>query len=441
MRTFNRRSFLKTTGSAAIAGASLPLIFSKSARAAPNSRINVASIGVGGQGSGLLGAFLGDAEVQHVAVCDVFKPNRDKARARVDEKYAADKKSGAYKGCDVYSDFREVLARDDIDAVVIATPDHWHALIAIAAAKAGKDIYCEKPLSLTVADGRAMVNAVRQYGRVLQTGSQQRSDGAKFRYACELVRSGAVGKVKEVYVKVGGPPTECHLPAEPVPEGMDWNMWLGPAPYRAYNKGIHPFSWRMYRDYSGGWMTDWGAHHFDIAQWGLGMDESGPLEIIPPGTQGNKRLTYVYANGVKLFHINEWLERTTPKDELEKDLFMPFPSANGVLFVGDEGWIFVNREKITSSPASLVTRPIGPNDVHLYHSPGHQRDFLNCIHTRQRPIADVEIGCRSASVCHLGNIAYWLGRPLKWDPAAEQFFGDEAANRWVDRPKRAPWTL
>ncbi len=440
MSTLNRRAFLKTTGTAA-AAASLPLIFSKSTRAAPNSRINVASIGVGGQGTGLLKAFLGDAEVQHVAVCDVFKSHRDRAQAQIEEKYAAEKKAGTYKGCDVYNDFREVLARDDVDAVVIATPDHWHALIAIAACRAGKDVYCEKPLSLTIGEGRAMVNAARQYARVMQTGSQQRADGAKFRYACELVRSGAIGKIKEVYVKVGGPPTECHLPSEPVPEGLDWNMWLGPAPYRPFNKGLHPFSWRYYRDYSGGWMTDWGAHHFDIAQWGLGMDDSGPVEIIPPGAQGNSRLTYVYANGVRMYHINEWLEKESPKAELEKDLPVPFPDANGVMFIGEEGWIFVNRGKILGNPVSVTTRPIGVNDTHLYRSPGHQRDFLNCIHTRQRPNCDVEIGARSASVCHLGNIAYTLGRALKWDPTKELFIGDEAANRWVDRPKRAPWSL
>ncbi len=429
----SRRRFLKTAGSAA-AVAALPMIYSKSTRAAPNSRINMASIGVGGQGTGLLGGFLGDAETQFVAVCDVFEPHRTRAKDKVEAKYADDKKSGAYKGCDVYNDFREVLARDDIDAVVIATPDHWHALIACAAAKAGKDIYCEKPLSLTIGEARKMVNATRQYGRVLQTGSMQRAS-AGFRTACEIVRNGFIGQVKEVYVKVGGPPAECHLPTEPIPQGMDWNMWLGPAPARGYNNKIHPFSWRDFRDYSGGYMTDWGAHHFDIAQWGLGMDDSGPVEIHPPGTQDNTLLKFVYANGVKMYHIN------AADKSLKFETPAPFPDGDGVLFYGDAGWVFVNRGKLVTSPASLATRPIGPNETRLYKSPGHQRDFLNCIHTRQRPCTDVEIGCRSVSVCHLGNIAYWLGRSLKWDPVKEQFLNDEAANRWLDRPKRAPWIL
>lgn len=428
-----RRSFLKGAGAAAAALA-VPNIYSKSTRAAPNSRITVASIGVGGQGGGLLGGFLGDSEVQHVAVCDVFAESREKARARVEAKYAEDKKSGKYKGCEAYNDFREVLARDDIDAVVIATPDHWHALITCAAAKAGKDIYCEKPLSLTIREAREMVNAVRQYGRVLQTGSMQRSSGNTFRQACELVRSGYIGKIKEVYVKVGGPPAECHLPTEPVPAGMDWDMWLGPAPQRGFNKAIHPFAWRDYRDYSGGYMTDWGAHHFDIAQWGLGMDESGPAEIHPPGAQG-PTLTYVYGNGVRMYHLN------SANKEQQRPTPAPFPDNDGILFMGENGSVFVNRGKLITNPASLATHPIGPNDVRLYRSPGHQRDFLNCIHTRQRPCTDVEIGARSVTVCHLGNIAYWLGRSLKWDPVKEEFIGDDAANRWLDRPKRAPWIL
>ena len=419
------------------------MIFSKSARAAANNRITVASIGVGGQGTGLLGGFLGDAEVQHVAVCDVFAPHRNKAKERFEAKYGEEKKSGKYTGCAAYSDFREVLARDDIDAVVIATPDHWHAQSVCMAAAAGKDIYCEKPLSLTIREARRMVNSVRQYGRVLQTGSMQRSDGAKFRFACELVRSGAVGKISEVYVKVGGPPAECHLPTEPIPEGMDWEFWLGPAPYRGYNHQIHPFSWRHYRDYSGGWMTDWGAHHFDIAQWGLGMDESGPTEIYPPGTKdGNRMLTYVYANGVRMYHMNSDDSALMASDAAKPlSPVAPFPDNNGILFYGDKGWVFVSRGKVVTNPVSLATKIIGPNDVHLYRSPGHQRDFLNCIHTRQRPCTDVEIGARSVTVCHLGNIGYYLGRPLKWDPVTENFVGDEAANQWLDRPRRAPWVL
>jgi predicted dehydrogenase len=316
------------------------------------------------------------------------------------------------------------LARQDIDAVMIGTPDHWHAIIAIEAAKAGKDIYCEKPMSLTIREARAMVNAVRRYGRVFQTGSQQRSSW-QFRFACELVQSKRIGELKSIEVYVGGPSQDCYLPEEPVPKQIDWSMWLGPAPWRPYNSNIcslnDPASWRSYRDYSGGSMTDWGAHHFDIAQWGMGMDHSGPIEIIPPDGKQVKWLTYRYASGVMVTHGG--------------------PGGYGVIFNGTEGKIEVNRVYIRTWPDSIAQKPTGPNEVHLYRSPGHHNDWLRSIRTRQRPICDVEIGCRSVTVCHLGNLAYWLKRPLRWDPLKEEFVGDAEANRWLDRPKREPWTL
>ncbi|NUQ64237.1 MAG: Gfo/Idh/MocA family oxidoreductase [Pirellulales bacterium] len=416
-----RRRFLKSVGGVAFAA---PFLVASSSRGAaessPNERITLGFIGVGKQSYYHLSAMSARPDVQVLAICDVQETKRQAARQLVQERY------GSAYPLGVYNDFRELLARDDIDAVVIGTPDHWHAIPAIEAAKAGKDIYCEKPLSLTVKEARAMVNAARRYGRVFQTGSQQRSD-REFRFACEMVRSGRIGQLKSINVNVGGPSTDCYLPEEPVPEGVDWDLWLGPAPWRPYHSILCPppsFTgyplWRSYRDYSGGGMTDWGAHHFDIAQWGMGADDTGPVEIIPPDGKDVPLLTYKYANGVSVYHGG---------------------GGNGVVFHGAEGKIEVNRGHLETWPSNLKEKSIGPNEVHLYLSPGHHNDWLRAIRTRQKPICDVEIGARSVSVCHLGNLAYWLKRPLRWDPAKEEFVGDPEANRWLDRPRRDPWTL
>lgn len=426
---FDRRDFLRTTAAAAFAA---PLfVASRTLGAdggtAASNRITLGFIGVGKQSYGHLGAFSSRGDVQVLAVCDVQKAKRDAAERLVHDRYSHRPEfKESPRGLAVYTDFRELLARDDIDAVVIGTPDHWHAIPAIAAAKAGKDIYCEKPLSLTIKEARAMVEATRRYGRVFQTGSQQRSDH-EFRFACEMVRSGRIGQLKSINVNVGGPSQDCYLPEEPIPAGVDWNLWLGPAPMRPYNSILCPPpsftgfpNWRLYRDYSGGGMTDWGAHHFDIAQWGMGTDDTGPVEILPPNGKDVSLLTYRYANGVTVYHGG---------------------GGEGVVFHGTEGKIEVNRGHLETWPASLKEKPIGPDEVHLYVSPGHHNDWLRSIRTRQRPICDVEIGARSVTVCHLGNLAYWLKRPLKWDPVREEFVGDPEANRWLDRPKREPWTL
>ena len=387
--------------------------------------------------------FVRNSRVQVIAVCDVDTAAREAARRQVDETYALATRDGRYAGCAAYNEYEKLLERADIDAVVVATPDHWHAIIAIAACRAGKDVYCEKPMSLTIGDGREMVRAVRRYARVLQTGSQQRSSW-EFRQACELVRNGYIGELKTVHVEVGPCSRHVELSEEPIPAGFDYERWLGPAPWAPYNKlrcgSYYDDGWRRIRDYSGGKMTDWGAHHFDIVQWALGMDESGPVEIIPPngrtaedwrrlppiveGTGASALdptggLTYVYPNGVRVIKDGE----------------------NGVRFVGTAGEIEVNRGHLRMEPASLRDHEIGPNEVHLYRSPGHYEDWLDCIRTRRRPIADVEIGCRSATVCHLGNIALWVGRPLRWDPQHEQFLGDDHAARWLMRPMRAPYRL
>jgi len=348
---------------------------------------------------------------------------REHSKKTVEEFYKA-KLETDFKGCAEYKDFRELIARKDIDAVIIAAPDHWHAYIAIAACNAGKDVYCEKPLSLTVREARGMVTAARQNDRVFQTGSMQRSS-SEFRKACELVRNGRLGKIQKVIVDVGGPSVPCNLAEEPMEPGLDWDLWLGPAPMRPYNsilspRGVHQHfpNWRNYREYSGGMMTDWGAHHFDIAQWGLGMDESGPVEIIPPeDPKADKGLRYVYANGVEMLHGN----------------------SGGVLFVGTEGKILVNRGKFEATPAKLGEEPLPDNAIRLYRSDNHAKDFLDCVRSRKRPICDVEVGCRSVTVCHIGNIAYWTHKRLKWDPAKETFLDDSEANKWLDRDKRGPW--
>ena len=424
---FSRRQFLKTTSAAIIAAPSILPSSIWAAAKQPNDRLTLGFIGMGKQNSGLLNGFIHNKGTQVVAVCEVDTTRRENARRKVEDFYAKQTNRGSFKGCEAYNDFRELVARKDIDAVVIATPDHWHALTVIAAANAGKDIYCEKPLSLTIREAREMVNAVRRNKRVFQTGSMQRSS-QEFRKACELVRNGRIGKVKTVIVGVGGPSKWCDLPEEKMEPGLDWNFWLGPAPMRPYNsvlspRGVHDFfpNWRSYREYSGGGMTDWGAHHFDIAQWGLGMDDSGPVEIIPPADPAaGTGVRYIYANGVEMIHDS---------------------SKGGVTFIGTDGKIFVDRGKFEATPESIGQEPLGEKAIRLYASSNHQQDWLDCVRSRKRPICDVEIGCRSVTVCHLGNLAYWNHRRLKWDPKKEKFIGDKEANTWLDRPKRAPWRI
>ena len=421
---YSRRRFLKASALAAAAPTVLASHVLGAGPAAPSNRITMGFIGIGKQGEYHLRGLVKNNEVRILGISEVYKQFRDMAVDLVNSTYGS-------SDCKGYVDYREMLARDDIQAVLIAVPDHWHALCVIEAARRGKDIYCEKPLSLTIRGANLMTGAVRRYGSVFQTGSQQRSS-REFRQACQLVRNGRIGRIKTVHVNVGGPSRPCDLPGEPTPDGLDWDRWLGPAPLRPFNAILRPPhnksfpNWRAYREYSGGGMTDWGAHHFDIAQWGLGKDGSGPVAIYPPGTRHPKMLTYVYADGTPMY-------RGGQTDDGRK--------VNGVLFTGEKGWVEVNRGRLTTEPESLRTLKAGPNDVHLYQSPGHHRDWLQCIRTRKRPICDVAIGASSVTVCHLGNIAYWLKRPLKWNPKKQDFVGDREASRWVDRPRRAPYTL
>jgi predicted dehydrogenase len=434
-QAITRRDFVRSTAAAV----ALPTIIARSAlgddkKDAASERLGLGFIGMGTMNRGHLGHFLSQKEVQVLAVCDVDTNRREAAKKTVETRYADQIKSGTYKGCAAYNDFRELVARKDIDAVCIATPDHWHAIPCLEAIKAKKDIYCEKPLTLTIHEAKALIDAARKYERVFQVGSQQRSS-REFRVACEIVRSGRIGKIKGVYVNVGSPSKPCDLPEEELEKGLDWDRWLGPAPKRPYNsvlspRGVHGHfpNWRNYKEYSGGMMTDWGAHHFDIAQWGLGMDESGPVEIIPPDDpKASIGVRYVYANGVTVTHAHEY----------EKG-----KGVNGVAFIGTDGKVFVNRGTLTiSDPTDLLTEALGDKAVSLFKSPGHQKDWLNCIKSRKRPLCDVEVGARSVTVCHLGNLAYWNHRKLRWDPKEWRFVDDAEANKWLDRERRDPYQL
>ena len=420
-RGITRRNLLK----AGAVGIAAPIIVPSTVFGAdaPSNRITVASIGIGGMGGGHLGGLIGGANgAQLVGICDADATRLAKARER----------SGLPAEAATL-DFRDIIARDDIDAVVVATPDHWHALISIAAMESGKDVYCEKPQTLTIAEGRAISDTAKRLGRVFQTGSQQRSD-ERFRFGCELVRNGRIGELKEVHVglaknnrKDPGP----FKPEEP-PVGFDYNMWLGPAPWAPYTPMRCHYTFRFILDYSGGQTTNWGAHHLDIAQWGVGMDDAGPVEFLGRGEYPSDTSLFTtptkidfdatYSNGVKLFCAN-------------------FDKRTGTTFVGTEGTVYVNRGKIETTPSSLLTTKIGPNEINLYRSANHKANFFDCIRTRRDPICCAEVGHRSASLCHLGNISMMLKRPLKWDPAKEQFEGDEDANNMVTRGMRAPWRL
>ena len=436
-RSFTRRNFLKT----AIIAGSAPLILRSSlfaADAAPSRQITLGFIGVGRQGHGLLHACLPRNDFRVLAVSDVDTTRRDLAKQAVEAEYANDTKSGAYHGCAAYGDFRELLARKDIDAVVIATPDHWHALIAIAAANSGKDIYCEKPMAHTILEGRAMVKAVRAHKRILQVGSMQRSM-AEFRVACELVRNGVLGTMTRVDAAVSGPPVPCDLPAESDEPGLVWDMWLGPAPLRPYNSILSPRGmpngfpeWRHYREYGGGGVCDWGAHHFDIVQWAFDCDESGPVEFFPAATpEAQFGVRWRYANGREVTH----------------------QPGNGITFYGDKGKIYVNRGKFQlwlgdqlkaetmDSYAPLLKELLPANAVRLYHSTDQIADWIKCMKSRQLPVCDVETGQRSATVCNLVNLTYFHNQIIKWNPQQEAFADGTGEASWLTRDYRAPWKL
>jgi len=381
----------------------------------PNDKPGIALIGCGGQGryDTTLAKKFGNV----VAVADVDEKHRDAAAKQFEVP-----DNGKYK------DFRKLLERDDVHAIVNGTPDHWHTLINLAAVKAGKDIYSEKPLTLTVDEGKRLAKAVKQHKTIFQTGSQQRSD-ARFRLACELTRNGRIGKLQYIVVGLPTGPREGPFESKPVPPELDWDYWLGQAPKVPYVPQRCHSNFRYWWDYSGGMMTDWGAHHLDIAQWGNGTERTGPVSVeghqlkqmIPGGyeTASDYVVYYRYANGVQMIATNQ--------------------APNGVRFEGTDGWIFVDRGQIKASKQELLDTPLASDAVRLYKSENHMGNFVECMHARRAPICEAEIGHRSISVAHIGVISMRLGRSLRWDPAREEFVGDKEANKWLSREMRKPY--
>jgi len=444
----NRRSFLKT-GLTAATSLSLPTIipshsWARDNNTAPSNRITIGFIGVGNRGFGdLVRGFMGLSDCRVLAVCDVNRRFANKAKAYVDQTYGN-------TDCAVYGDFREILVRKDIDAVVIGTPDHWHAVMTVMACQHGKDVYCEKPLSRTIREAKVVVEAARRYARVVQVGSHARSSPI-IRYACQVVRQGGIGEIKKIIAVCGVPPFFWNLPPEPVPDYFDWDMWVGPALWRPYNRDlVQLLNWRQNRDYSGGAMSDRGAHFYDVAHWGMGMDYSGPVEIIPSDGKDDRLVTLKYANGVEVIH---------PK--IQNDWGLHDKYSIGTYFFGSEGTVYVHtwREIATFEPESLGKAYFQKlkamnairnaeavrNPQRDINSPtltsNHLENFLDCVRNRKRPNADVDLARHSVIVPLLANIALYTNRNLRWNPDKEEFINDSDANRYLDKPRREPWTL
>ena len=436
----SRRQFLSTavraTGALAVPTILPSSIFGAEGQPAPSNRLSVGCIGVGGMGTYNLKSFLGRPDCRVVAVCDVSESKRQKAKETVDAQ-------NGDQGCGMIADWRELIARPDIDAVMIATNDHWHSLIAVAAAKAGKDMYCEKPMGVSLEDGQAIRNAVRQNQRIFQAGTWQRSD-RNFRFACELARNGYLGKIHTVEVATDGTKFTAGYkgprnpqPAPPVPPGFDWKMWQGPAPLHPYHPARHSGDWFMIRDYSVGWTVNWGVHHLDIALWGLPELGTEPFTVESRVTWRNEGFTdtvnewaatYAYANGLKLVF----------KDQKK----MP----TGCRFIGDKGWIRVDRQwenhpGLVAEPASLLEVKLRPEDRPLYKSQNHVGNFLECVRSRRDPISDVDTTHKASYLGLLTEVAGRLEQKLKWDPKREQFLDHDEANRLLHRTMQNGWAL
>lgn len=436
----NRRRFLQT--SAAITAATgVPgwfLEMDEAHAAAPrplgaNDRPGIALIGCGGQGRGDCAAAAGHGDI--VAVCDVDDSHAEAAAKQFTRNGKVPEK---------YKDFRKVMERDDVHAIITGTPDHWHTLVNLCAAQAGKDIYSEKPLTLTIDEGKRLVKGIRDHKRILQVGSQQRSD-RNFRLACELVRNGRLGKLQHIIVALPTGPVGGPFPEKPVPAGFDWDFYLGQTPKVPYNGNNAHWNFRWWYQFSGGQMTDWGAHHNDIAQWANGTERSGPVEIdgkslkemVPGGydAASKYRIECKYANGVTMTIVDE--STVTDRNVVGEGRKSP----NGVQFIGPEGWIFVTRGAIKASQDELLSKPLPESAVKLYKSNNHMANFFESVRSRKDPICDVEIGHRSISVAHLGVISVRMKQALKWDPAREEFTGANAkeANQWLTRAQRKPY--
>jgi len=401
--------------------------FSVFGGSAPSRRAALGHIGLGGQGGGLLQGFLGVTQSQSVGVCDPIKERREGAVKAIDSYYAAERDQGTYKGCQAYNDFRELLARKDIDAVVVATPDHWHVPIAMAAVRAGKDVYVEKPLGISMEQDKTLRAAVRRHGAMFQYGTQQRSFNQHCGFACELVRNGYIGDLKAIHVvapngETGGIPT-----LQPVPAGLDYDLWLGPAPVAPYthDRVFGVGRWHIY-DYALGFIAGWGAHPLDIAHWGyphIPVEYAGTGRIPTEGlfdTVVDWDIRGRYTGGIE-FTMKTGGDKTT--------------------FVGTKGWVAATRGGIAAEPASLLKVAIKPDEVHVLHDKHHYRDFADCVLTRRTPVSNIDSAVQSDFISHLGDIAIRTGRKINWDPAKETIVGDEAAARMMGRAMREPWTL
>ncbi len=436
----NRRTFIRRMAAAVAAPTIIPAsALGRGFVPAPSERITMGFIGMGSMGFNNLRGFIQKPDVQVLAVCDVNRSGtnyagrgeqrgREPARQFVNSHYGDQAGTQSYAGCDAYVYFWQLLERHDIDAVCLSLPDHWHAYMTAAAAKAGKDMYSEKPLARTIYEGRVMVKAVRKYDRVFQTGSQQRS-ATNFRHACELVRNGYIGDIIKVYAQVGGVSKPFPHGMEEVPDGFEYELWLGNAPQAPYHPdrvsgsyNTEEGAWRAWRPYSAGHIADWGAHNFDIAHWGLGVDGSGPVELIAAEAAEEGELTLMYKGDVPV------IKKKGPHEGM-------------IQFVGTEGWVGVSRGDIWASDEKLLSLELKASDTQLQRSDDHRRDFLNCVKTRRRPICDVEIGHSSLTACLTSEIAIRLGRSLKWDPVKEKFAQDAEATALVTRPMRSPWLV
>ncbi len=399
---------------------------SKSGAVAPSERITMGTIGVGGQGQPVMRGLMAQAGCHMLAVCDVDSNRLREAQDVVNKQYNNN-------DCTAYKDYRELLARKDIDAVLIATPDQWHVLQSVETARAGKDIYLEKPLGLSVDEDRALREAVHRYRRVFQFGTQQRSD-RNFRFACELVLNGRIGKLHTIIVAT--PPSRAvdSYPPSPAPPELDYEMWVGPARWMPYTQGVVGTCgrWGHISNFSLGWVTTWGIHHVDIAQWGNDADTTGPVEVEGTGVFPDDGLyDCAVAWDMKLNYANGVTLNFTDNKERRQ----------GVLFQGTEGWVFVKRGAIDAEPKSLLNETIGPDEIRLLVSNDHARNFIDCVRARTTPVSSIGAAVRSDTVCHLSDIAMRLGRKLRWDPQAERFIDDPVANRMLSRSMRSPWHL
>ncbi|MBO6524125.1 MAG: Gfo/Idh/MocA family oxidoreductase [Balneolaceae bacterium] len=426
----NRKEFLKKTALGLASISIVPrFVLGGKGYTAPSDKITIGFIGNGKQGTILANPFIGLNDTQIIACSDVDSVKQTKFMEWANRKYAEASNHSTYYGCRAYADYEDILERDDIDAVIVCTPDHWHAIPVIKALNAGKDVYCEKPLSLTVEEGRAMVNAAKRNNRVTQTGSMQRSWG-NFRKACELVRNGYLGEITEIKVNVGGPPVSYDLPRQPLRASLDWNRWIGPSYFVEYNETLAPPypwdnypMWRSYKEFGGGGVTDWGAHMFDIIQWALGMDNSGPVEFIPPTQKGAQRgLVFKYENGITVIHED-------------------FGRGNAVRFIGTDGSLDISRGFFEPSDMSLVEHDLSGSETKLYRSDNHYKDWIDAIKSRGSTVSDFEVGHRTASVCNIANIAYDIRRPLTWNPETERFVNDQYANSMLSREYRDGYSL